>query len=696
MPTFPSTNRSLRFLLWCALIIGIVIMSLGVRQVDLWWQLPEGLSILQNGRLPIAPPAAFGLLHRPYVDEYSLYEITLGLLDRLGGFGAIWLAFIATYLSIFAIPLATARSLRRDWILFACLALAMIFMVNRYEQRPEIVGALLLVLLLKWLGLGGSPEAGRDCGHLSVTVRRPEVDGYRLQPEFSPGFLLRVALLFAVWTNVHSSYVVGLLALFLWLIERVFFSPESSRWSVREGVLTLGTACAALLINPYGCQRVAFTFGQERDPGSNLLSREMWPAWDQPLPAQALLLVSAIVLAAAFVPRSRPAPWFILFACAMLALSVHSIRHISFLTVALLFIGATRPKDSFLPKHDGVARTVLLGVACIAVLLFDFIALRNAVHAIATNPTRSDRPFAPALVEKLRTRGPAAVLCHDAEGSYLTYAGAGELHPLIDSGQGRFDDASKRFYFFVEQDPRAFDLALRKLDVDDVLVTRPTAAWVLALVDQPAWHLAAWNDNGLLFARGPVPSPLDWSERDQLRQLHDHAQRVHDPVWAFCFSMLVDDPENSLALLDRSRVTAWSESFLNFFRAWLDHMPAEELDSFAKDHPGPGNPILRELVLMRVHSPAPLPAAGSSPIERLVRVMDLLQHGDLPAARRVFAALPHPVASTLYYDLRDRLDLAAARNDTAAEKWQDWNTSDGEIFEGLVPRLNQRISQLGR
>ena len=585
-----SATRTLRVVLWCGLLVGIVITSLGVKQVDLWWQLPEGLSILHDGRLPVAPPAAFGLPHRPYVDEYNLYEITLALLDRAGGFAAIWIAFIATYLSIFAIPLVTARALRRDWISLTCLALAEIFMVNRYEQRPEIVGALLLVVLLKLLGLGASSSTGPGPINSPASVRRPEVDGYRRTPKFSFGFLLRVALLFVVWTNVHSSYVVGLLALVLWLIERVFLSPPSLHWSVRHGLFTLAAAGAAVLVNPYGWQRVAFTFDQERDPGSNLLSREMWPAWDQPLPAQVLLLLSALVLAAAFTPRNRPAAWFILFACAMLALSVQSIRHISFLAVALLFVLATRPAKALSLQHDGPSRTVLLGAACIGVLLFDFIALRNAAHAIATNPPRNDRVFAPALVEQLRQRGPAAVLCHDAEGSYLSFAGGGALLPLIDSGQGRFDDASKRFYFFLEQDPRAFDLALQKLDVDDVLVTRPMAAWVPAMANRPAWHLVAWNDAGLLFARGPVPTALNESEREQLRQIHDEAQRLHDPIWAFCFSTLVDDPENSLALLDRSRRSVWSESFVRFFVDWLARVRQSELGLFLKDHPGPGQP----------------------------------------------------------------------------------------------------------
>ena len=685
--TLAPTNGTLRLLLWCTLVIGIAITALEVRQVDLGWQLPEGLSILHEGRLPQAPPAAFGLPPQPYLDEYSLYEITLAGLDRLGGFGAIWLAFIATYLLVFAVPLLAAREARRDLVSLGLLALAEIFLVNRYEQRPEIAGALLLALLLRLLGSRVGETAGGDAGHLD---RRRNSDGCR--PAFSPGFLLRVALLFAIWTNVHSSFLVGLLALFIWLTGRVFFSPVSRRWNLRHAAWTLGTAATAVLINPYGWRRVAFAFGQERDLGSNLLSREMWPLWDQSALTQALLLGTAALLAAAFVPRNRPAPWLIVFACAMFALSVHSIRHISFLAVALLFVYAARAANPASRTGGGPVLTALLGGACVCALLFDFIALRSVAAGVAASPARSESTFAPALVELLRARAPAAVLCHDAEGSYLTYTGGGALRPLLDSGQGHFDDATKRFYFFLEEDPRAFGLALQRLEVDDVLITRPMAAWVPALAGQPAWHLAAWDDEGLLFARGPVPTALNWAARDQLRQLHEAALRLRDPVWAFCFSTLVDDPENSLALLDRSRVDAWSEPFLNFFRAWLDGVPVDALGSFLAHHPGAGNPLLRELVLMRAHPQAPLPAAGGSRLEKMVRVLDLLQRGDEVEAREAFAALAQPKLSILYADLRHRLDPAAAGNEGAAERWQDWNVGGAELFQRLPPLLNRRMS----
>jgi hypothetical protein len=660
-----SLLPALRQFLWWALVLGIAISALNVRQVDLLWQLPEGQFILQNGYLPHAPPAAFGLPYQPYVDEYGLYEIALALLDRLGGFGAIWLVFVAVYLLIFAIPLMAARARRHGLISLACLALAGIFMIARCEQRPEIVGVLLAAVLMRLLH--------RTRG-------------------FSPGFLLRVALIFAVWTNIHSSYLIGCVALFLWLVERLFLPSTTPRWSTRQAAAALATAAAALLVNPYGWDRLAFTFAQEGDLGSNLLSREMWPTWDQTPLLQEVLLTAAVVLAAAFGTRNRPAPWVIAFAGAMFALSILHVRLVGFLAVALLFVYADRSASPLPGTLGRLARAALLGCGCVVMVLFDVLALRQQFYSMEAGSLFSDQEFAPALVRQLRTRGPAAVLCTNGMGAYLTFAGGGALRPLIDSGLGRFDDATKRFYFFVDEDPRSFDLALERLNVDDVLVTPMSAAWVPALADRPGWHLAAWNDTGLIFARGPVPAMLAGAGRDQLRDLHDAAQRSHDPVWAFCLSTLADDPETSLALLDRSRVAAWSEPFLDFFRPWLDRVPVEALDSFLQHNPGPGNPILRELVLTRVRPGAALPAVGPTLLEKEARVLDLLQRGDVSGARTLFSTLPRPVASALYYNLRDRLEPAAAKNDSASVKWQDWNAGGAELFQRLSPLLNRRIS----
>ena len=164
-----SLNRSVGLLLWGALVAAIVLTSFGERRVDFWWQLREGAAIWSTHRLPTDTPTAFGLPARPYIDEYGLYEVVLAMLYKLGGPMATHLAFITIYLSIFLIPLLAAKTARRDLLSAALLALAGIFLINRYEQRPELVGVLLFTVLLALL--------------------------HRTR-EFSPGLVFRLALLF--------------------------------------------------------------------------------------------------------------------------------------------------------------------------------------------------------------------------------------------------------------------------------------------------------------------------------------------------------------------------------------------------------------------------------------------------------------------------------------------------------------------
>jgi hypothetical protein len=670
-----SLNRALRIVLWCALVAGIAIMSLGVRQVDLWWQLPEGLSIIHTHHLPTQPPAAFGLPAQPYIDEYGLYEIGLGALYLLGGLAAIHVAFIATYLLIFLAPLVSARGMRRDIISLALLALAGIFLVNRFEQRPEIAGVLLFSLLV----------------HLM-----------RRTPSFSLRFLLRIALLMVIWTNVHSSYLIGLLALFLWLGDRVFLCEPRLRWSLSHAGLTLAVVGGAVLINPYGWHRVAFTFEQEHDMGSNLLSREMWPAWDQPPLAQALMAAAGVLILAAVATRQRPPLWLVMLAGAAYLLALFNFRHISFLAMTLLFLYAERREENPSPRWQP-ARTLVLGAGCIALLLFDFIALRSAIGNLRISHLQQQSAFAPALLQAAKHDDPAAVLCHDAEGSYLTFAGG--LFPLIDSGQGRFDDDTKRFYFFTVQDPHAFNLALNKLPaLDEILVTPPVEGWALALMRRLDWDLVAVDPNGLLFRRNDntvtawqhlLPS-ANRTQIPRLAQLRDQALREGNPVWAFCFSALIDKPVDSLNLLDRSPTTAWSEAFFSFARAWIRTVPEADVTAFLSANPKPRNLLLHELVVSRLHLPPPLPSRDSSGLERLARVLTFLDANEPNPAHAVLTFTPRPIVSPLYYALRSTLFPDGAHQESPTERWQDWNADGEELFQRVIPQLQKRTGDITR
>jgi hypothetical protein len=663
-----TLQRALGLILGVALVVAIALTSFGERRVDFWWQLPQGLSILATHHLPAQPPDAFGAPRQPFVDEYSLYEIGLALLDQLGGFTAIHLAFLAVYFAIYLVPLLGGRTLRCDPLSAGLLALATLFLINRHEERPELVGVLLLVLLVALL------RRTHDC---------------------SPGFLLRLALLFAIWTGVHSSYVIGLTALVLWLGDRACATEPAARWSLARAALVFVVAAGALLINPYEAGRIVFTFEEENDIGSNLLSREMWPAWDQTPGTIALVAATAILLGFAIVRQPRPARWLAALAVGLFLLALAHIRHMSFLSVPLLFLCADRLRLAP-PSGWGPLRVLALAAGCIAVLIFDGVAATSALADLRLGDALTDRGFAPGL---FRQSAPKAVLCHDAEGSFLTFR---DLFPLIDSGQGRFDDATKRYYFFTVQDPYAFNRALDQLtNLDDVVVTAPVGGWTLSLMTRPEWLLAACEPEGLRFHRLMSRDTLSFYRRGiwivgqparNAIRFRDQALKEHDYMRAFSFSVLVDPPSDSLALLDRSRVENWSEPFFSFTRAWVHGLNDGNVAPFIRSHPQPANTLLREIFLARSGPDQPLPPPGPSPLERLARILTLLERNDPTGAKALFTDLRPPMVSPLYYALRDRLDPPSARQATAAERWQDWNADGDGLFDQTGPALNDQIA----
>jgi hypothetical protein len=659
-----SINRSLGLLLWCSLVVGIVLTSLDERRIDLWWQLAEGRQILQSHHLPTEAPAAFGLPHQPFIDEYTLYEICLALLEKLGGFSAIHAAFAATYLLIFTVPLATAKGIRRDFLSLVLVALAEIFLVNRYEQRPEIVGVLLLVLLI-------------------AALRRART--------FSVLLTAQVALIFLLWTNVHSSYLIGLLALGIGLLERTFFGERATRWTLRQAALLLALACGALLVNPYGWPRIAFTFDQENDIGSDLLSREMWPAWDQPLNVMALMAFTALVLLLACLRRPRPARWLMGLAIALFILTLFHIRHMSFLAAALLYLYADRPVTESSPRRAPL-QTIAFGTVAVALLLFDALAARDAYGTLAAGETERNGLFAPVL---LSPSDHAAVLCQDAEGSYLEMQSS--LIPLLDSGQMHFDDATKRFYFFTIQDPQAFDLALDDLPVvDAVIVSRPVPGWTLAMIHHPGWYLAGIDPNGLLFRRlkpnpGANPQPASLIQTSQiplLAKLRDEARREDDPIRAFTLSALIDPPSVSLNLLDQSTVPSWSEAFFSFTRRWTQSLPPDVATTYLSA-PRRHNPLLLELISARRPSGGILPPLPPTTLGRLARVLTLMDT-DQASAIRALAVISPPKVSALYYTLRGQLDPESMVHASTAERWQDWNSGGVVLFQRTSASLNLR------
>ncbi|MDB4793672.1 hypothetical protein OAG63_01415, partial [Methylacidiphilales bacterium] len=308
-------TRSLHVFLWSCVIVYIAISSLRINQVDIWWQLPEGLHLLHTWQLPTQAPAAFGLPPSPYFDDYAGYELILAIIYHIGGFVGIWVIFAFAFLGIFFLPLITSPKKHRDLGLLSTLLFlaAAILMLNRFEERPDTMGSLLLVILICLL---------RSRTLESLDWRH----------------LLALFTIFLFWTNTHSSFIIGLFVLFLWLAQECLIGRPFNPKLIPSGKagLVAGIALCACALNPYGVWRFCFPFLQQIDPGSTALSLEMQPVVLYSAPGIAIFLASLLLFFGLLSPK-RPPLWLCCFALVALIMTIKSFRYVNFLAVALLF-----------------------------------------------------------------------------------------------------------------------------------------------------------------------------------------------------------------------------------------------------------------------------------------------------------------------------------------------------------------------
>jgi hypothetical protein len=279
-------------LLWSCVFIYVVFCSFQITQVDIWWQLPEGFQILHTFHLPTEPVAAFGLPAEPYFDEYAGYEVVLACIYKVVGFIGIWILSISIYLAIIFLPSFYSRSSPFSFDIVSCLSLliAGVAMKSRLDQRPELVGVLLQVLLMMALrGLKLEAVHKRD--------------------------LLNLFIIFAVWTNVHSSFAIGLFTLTLWgaCELRSKFKNFPIGYLVKNALLLGAVSITATLLNPYGFKRLWFPFTQAFDPGATALSPEMWPVLDLQGATGVMILILIALLSWSLLTSKATPLWIGLF-----------------------------------------------------------------------------------------------------------------------------------------------------------------------------------------------------------------------------------------------------------------------------------------------------------------------------------------------------------------------------------------------
>ncbi|MCY2993589.1 MAG: hypothetical protein NTY19_37780 [Planctomycetota bacterium] len=232
---------------WCALYYLVNLFPL--RETDLWGHVAYGNWILEHGALPLEDPFVSLMQGMKVIDAAWLSQVIYALVERVRGgeglSGLFALTTLATYLLIGRTFYLQSRNL-----VVTHLAVVLVFLLGWSRvstMRPENFGVLCFAILL-WLTAevapSGSAAASAQVGRRNSRLR----------------LWIGVPLLMVAWSNLHGSFVCGLLMLACFLggavIEvacrtrspgQVLADPEVCRW-----LLLFELAVAATLVNPYG------------------------------------------------------------------------------------------------------------------------------------------------------------------------------------------------------------------------------------------------------------------------------------------------------------------------------------------------------------------------------------------------------------------------------------------------------------
>ncbi len=268
-----------------AVLVVEIIFLMAARtplDTDLWWHLAAGEQTLQNGAPVLADTFSFTRAGSPWINHSWLGEVALALANRAGG----WLGLGALVAVLAAAAMALAYGQMEGppiWRAFI-VVLAGLVAAPVWTARPQLFSLLLLALVNEVL------ERHRSGGRVGLPW---------------------LPVIFAVWSNLHGGYPLGLVLLACAvggaLLDRLMGREDAPPLRQTGQLALWSLACLpAVLINPNGLNMWRIPF---QTVGVGALQQAI-PEWASPdfheAVQQPFLLMLAGLLAA-FALAGRPA-----------------------------------------------------------------------------------------------------------------------------------------------------------------------------------------------------------------------------------------------------------------------------------------------------------------------------------------------------------------------------------------------------
>ena len=351
--TAPPARRNFVpfFVPWVAIVALEIEFMAGLRiaESDIWFHLRNVRELLQNHSFLRSDLYTFTSAGAPLINHEWLAELPYYFAFQAGGqrgllavyLVALWLIFAGVYY------LACRRGANyADAAIVTLVGVAL----GSYSFGPRMhhLGWLCMALLL--LALDRFERTGKGL--------------WCLPP------------LFALWVNLHGSWLFGFVVIGLYiasgLVEGSWWNVTAERWpsaKLKKLLGMTGLSILALFVNPYGYRLVWYPFDLMLRQKSNLQNVVEWQSVNfQSLPGKmALLMVFAVLAAAWFSPRRWRLLDVLLIAFALFVSLLH-VRLLIFAAMVLIPILGPR-LQLFLP-YDAAKDKPWLNLALILVIIF--------------------------------------------------------------------------------------------------------------------------------------------------------------------------------------------------------------------------------------------------------------------------------------------------------------------------------------
>jgi hypothetical protein len=472
-------------------LVGIVLLAVlivaqaarGFTDPDFWWHYKTGEYIVAHHAFPHTDvfgeaPGQQWIAHE-WLAEVAIYKLT-----QAAGYGDALLVLTAS-------PVAS------------------IFLLYWIQRREGVVAPLALVLtaIAALMIAPFSTVRPQVLSWLCFAVLIAALLEYRAQ---RGNWLWALPVLFALWANLHLSFIIGLAILSSFTVAHTAAQWHASRRFDTKAIAAIGACIIATCLNPYGPRLLLVPFRYL--PLQSAFTKPMQLAeWQTPdfhnllfLP----LLIALLILIATGLSWRSSDIWPAALVVATATLAFLSVRYIPLFAIAFAatagtfvvrrFAWACRLNQRPSVVGDWTVRwaLILAAAACLA------LALRPGSASAFQREPSADPGFLPVeSMNFIEAHYPHARVFNQYEwGGYILYRLWPANRPFIDGREEMYGLPFLRDYVRVYTVQPGWEDTLRRYDVD-LVVVRKDASLAGALESSPNWRLANQDRVSVVYIR---------------------------------------------------------------------------------------------------------------------------------------------------------------------------------------------------